>query len=222
MTVQPTNQRTAHSHRRHPQVLIAVNPLNRKLRPMALEAYVGVPNPAPHAYGVAERAYESLCAPIRPGNEHSSNHSVVISGESGAGKTETSKIILRYLTSRGKSAIQGLDQRMLDSNPLLESFGNAKTHRNSNSSRFSKFMKLQFKRKGSRAVQLSGGGIETYLLERSRVAFQATGERNYHVFFQVRRSLLHSLLHSRRLHSLLLAHAPTASPRCADGVLMAF
>jgi myosin heavy subunit len=115
------------------------------------------------------------------------NQSLVISGESGAGKTETCKILLRYITSRtpldGKKSEAGLDRRLMESNPILEGFGNAKTHRNPNSSRFGKFMKLQYSDDGNYA--LIGATLETYLLERSRLVFQMEGERNYHIFYML-------------------------------------
>ncbi len=117
------------------------------------------------------------------------NQSIVISGESGAGKTESCKICLRYLTQRsGADASRGgatdnLDGKLLSSNPILEAYGNAKTHRNPNSSRFGKFMKLQFT--DDKKFSLYGASIETYLLEKSRVTFQMKGERNYHVFYQI-------------------------------------
>lgn len=97
------------------------------------------------------------------------NQSIVVSGESGAGKTETSKIILRFLTHRSVGGISGLEQKVVDSSPILESFGNAKTLRNNNSSRFGKFLKMQFT-KGK--YRLAGAYIETYLLEKSRVLSQ--------------------------------------------------
>ena len=98
-----------------------------------------------------------------------SNQSIVVSGESGAGKTESSKVILRYLTRRSKGGVTGLEQKVVDSSPILESFGNAKTLRNNNSSRFGKFLKMQFTKDKYR---LAGAFIETYLLEKSRVLSQ--------------------------------------------------
>ncbi|TDH66938.1 hypothetical protein CCR75_001574 [Bremia lactucae] len=111
------------------------------------------------------------------------DQSILVSGESGAGKTETVKIMMNHLASISGGGIHGtkvIDQ-VLQSNPLLESFGNAKTKRNDNSSRFGKFAQLQFDTTGS----LVGCLCETYLLEKSRVVGQTEGERNYHVFYQI-------------------------------------
>jgi len=111
-----------------------------------------------------------------------------VSGESGAGKTETSKHIMQYLAWLGgkldASTIEkdvNIEQKVLESNPLLEAFGNAKTVRNDNSSRFGKFTEIQFDSKG----RISGAAIRTYLLERSRVVNITDPERNYHIFYQI-------------------------------------
>lgn len=111
-----------------------------------------------------------------------------VSGESGAGKTETSKHIMQYLAWLGgevdRSTLvmdQNIEQKVLESNPLLEAFGNAKTVRNDNSSRFGKFTEIQFDEGG----RISGAAIRTYLLERSRVVNVSDPERNYHIFYQV-------------------------------------
>ena len=168
--------------------LIAVNPL-RDVPAPAMDAFIGQPlDPAtPHPYALAELAYQQLqLAPARR------NQSIVINGESGAGKTETAKIVLNYLTRRGGaessagSSNSALTQALLDSSPVLEAFGNAKTSRNHNSSRFGKFIKLQF---SADAYALVGADIETYLLEKSRVVYQDPEERNFHVFFQMLRGL---------------------------------
>jgi ABC-type oligopeptide transport system ATPase subunit len=119
---------------------------------------------------------------MRLAAEGKSNQSIVVSGESGAGKTETSKIILRFLAQRSSGGIVGLDRRIIESSPILESFGNAKTMRNPNSSRFGKFIKLQFTDK---KYCLQGGFVETYLLEKTRVLTQADGERNFHIFYEL-------------------------------------
>ena len=127
------------------------------------------------------------------------NQSIIVSGESGAGKTETAKIILKYLAGRnleGSAAPSGsdsLDVKLLKSSPILESFGNAKTLRNNNSSRFGKFMKLLFEsttggavgKKNKQVLSLSGAQVETYLLEKSRVIRQSEGECNFHIFYQL-------------------------------------
>lgn len=126
--------------------------------------------------GLAEMSYKQMVTSKSMGTI--TNQSLVISGESGAGKTETCKILLRYITSRtpinGKKSEAGLDRRLMESNPILEGFGNAKTHRNPNSSRFGKFMKLQYSDDGN--YELIGATLETYLLERSRLVFQMEGK----------------------------------------------
>lgn len=113
---------------------------------------------------------------------------VQVSGESGAGKTETSKLLMQYLAWMGgyleDGAVAGgrsVEQQVLESNPLLEAFGNAKTVRNDNSSRFGKFTEIQFNADG----RISGAAIRTYLLERSRLVNVNDPERNYHVFYQL-------------------------------------
>jgi myosin heavy subunit len=164
-------------------VLIAMNPLARKTNPPN-EQFVNAPARESHPFCVAEQAYKQMCSNIP---DVPRSQSVVISGESGAGKTESSKIVLQHLTFRGSNegAVEGLDKKIIETNPILESFGNAKTFRNPNSSRFGKFMKLQFNEKGKARNLLAGGMIETYLLEKSRLVFQMKGERNYHVFYQL-------------------------------------
>ncbi|CAM9653889.1 unnamed protein product, partial [Chrysoparadoxa australica] len=162
-------------------ILIAVNPLRRLPEPEE-SVFMGVPlNPErPHPYATAELAYRQMKLGARRG---SPNQSIVVSGESGAaGKTETSKIILRYLARRTGDGVEGLDGRIIESSPILESFGNAKTLRNPNSSRFGKYLKLQFT---DEDFDLGGGFIETYLLEKSRVLTCAEGERNFHIFYEM-------------------------------------
>lgn len=130
----------------------------------------------PHPFALSATSYTDM-------KRTQDDQSILVSGESGAGKTETVKIMMNHLASISGGGERGtlvIDQ-VLKSNPLLESFGNAKTKRNDNSSRFGKFAQLQFDPLGS----LVGARCETYLLEKSRVVGQTNGERNYHIFYQI-------------------------------------
>ena len=127
----------------------------------------------PHLFLMAEKAYSAL----RDGNQ-----SIIISGESGAGKTEAAKIILSYLAGSSSDNKTNLAKQVLDSNPILEAFGNAKTLRNDNSSRFGKFIEIHF---DSVNLKLQSARIQNYLLEKSRIVGQQVGERNYHFFYQI-------------------------------------
>eukprot|EP00644_Phytophthora_capsici_P004676 jgi/Phyca11/506416/fgenesh2_kg.PHYCAscaffold_19_\ len=130
----------------------------------------------PHPFALSATAYMDM-------KRTQVDQSILVSGESGAGKTETVKIMMNHLASISGGGNHGTTviNQVLKSNPLLESFGNAKTKRNDNSSRFGKFAQLQFDSMGS----LVGCLCETYLLEKSRVVGQTEGERNYHVFYQI-------------------------------------
>lgn len=181
--------------------LIAVNPYARL--PLygkeILDSYVGQPigRMPPHVFAVAEDAFRSMM-------DFSEPQSVLVSGESGAGKTETTKVLLQYLAAMGslsdgaagdesnaknskKGASGGgggktsVEQQVLQSNPILEAFGNAKTLRNDNSSRFGKFIRIQFDARG----HIEGAKVQTYLLEKPRLTSQIPGERNFHVFYQL-------------------------------------
>ena len=162
------------------ETLISVNPfksMGALYGPAAMKAYVGKKSYMlpPHAYAVAERAYRNMML-------QSENECVVITGESGAGKTEASKKCMEYiafLASKSKH-VQRVKEQLLETNPLLEAFGNAKTRRNDNSSRFGKYFEIQFK-----FGEPEGGRISQFLLEKNRVTNQQPGERNFHVFYQV-------------------------------------
>ncbi|XP_025884038.1 myosin-11 isoform X2 [Solanum lycopersicum] len=142
-----------------------------------MQQYKGAPfgELNPHVFAIADVAYRAMIL------EGKSN-SILVSGESGAGKTETTKMLMRYLAYLGgRAATEGrtVEQQVLGSNPVLEAFGNAKTVRNNNSSRFGKFVEIQFDKHG----RISGAAIRTYLLERSRVCQISDPERNYHCFY---------------------------------------
>jgi myosin heavy subunit len=163
-------------------ILIAVNPF-QKLTIYSQELmgpYVNKPLGIlePHVYAMSEEAYKTML-------KTKLSQSLVVSGESGAGKTETNKHLMNYLTFRSKSETVGSDigMKISEANPVLEAFGNAKTSRNNNSSRFGKFVKVSFGERGG----IMGASTVQYLLEKSRVPFQSKGERNYHVFYDVRR-----------------------------------
>ncbi|KAL4445379.1 hypothetical protein ABPG77_011204 [Micractinium sp. CCAP 211/92] len=168
-------------------ILIAVNPF----APMPhlygvhmMEQYRGLAlgELSPHVYAIADEAFRLM-------RKERKSQSILVSGESGAGKTETSKLLMQYLAWMGGYKDGGrmgaggrsVEQQVLESNPLLEAFGNAKTVRNDNSSRFGKFTEIQFNADG----RISGAAIRTYLLERSRVVNVNDPERNYHVFYQL-------------------------------------
>lgn len=126
----------------------------------------------PHVFAIADKAFRDMKA-------FKQSQSIIVSGESGAGKTESTKYILKYLCELWAKSAGPVEQKLLDANPILEAFGNAKTTRNNNSSRFGKFIEVHF----SGACSVTGGHISHYLLERSRVCRQAPAERNYHVFY---------------------------------------
>ncbi|XP_037128709.1 myosin-10 isoform X6 [Syngnathus acus] len=139
----------------------------------------------PHIYAISEAAYRSML-------QDREDQSILCTGESGAGKTENTKKVIQYLahvasshkgvTPRSKDALQGeLERQLLQANPILEAFGNAKTTKNDNSSRFGKFIRINFDVAG----YIVGANIETYLLEKSRATRQAKDERTFHIFYQM-------------------------------------
>ncbi|XP_016522129.1 myosin IEb isoform X3 [Poecilia formosa] len=161
-------------------VLISVNPFKQLpyFTEREVEMYQGAAqyeNP-PHIYALADCMYRNMMI-------DSENQCVIISGESGAGKTVAAKYIMSYVSkvSGGGAKVQRVKDIILQSNPLLEAFGNAKTVRNNNSSRFGKYFEIQFSRGGAP----DGGKISNFLLEKSRVVSQNPGERNFHIYYQL-------------------------------------
>uniref|UniRef100_A0A667ZYQ8 Myosin XIX n=1 Tax=Myripristis murdjan TaxID=586833 RepID=A0A667ZYQ8_9TELE len=138
----------------------------------------------PHIFIVAEEAYRNLQGQMEPVNQ-----SLVVSGESGAGKTWTSRCLMKYYATvaasssvvKSQDTVDRIERRVLDSNPIMEAFGNACTLRNNNSSRFGKYIQLQL----DRSQLLVGASVQTYLLEKTRVACQPAKERNFHIFYQM-------------------------------------
>lgn len=140
----------------------------------------------PHIFSISDSAYQFMATDRE-------NQSILITGESGAGKTVNTKRVIQYFASiaaagetkkkeHNASSLKGtLEDQIIQANPLLEAFGNAKTVRNDNSSRFGKFIRIHFGTTG----KLSSADIETYLLEKSRVTFQLKSERSYHIFYQI-------------------------------------
>lgn len=178
-------------------ILIALNPFKRipgLYDDDVLKSFI-TPKPSnkPHVFSTSNASYRGICDRQKP-------QTVLISGESGAGKTETTKFVMKFLATAGSAdgVVTPVEKQVLESNPLLEAFGNARTLRNDNSSRFGKFIELQFKPTvGGGAApgvkietgpgahhRLCGARIRTYLLEKVRVCEQQEGERNYHVFYE--------------------------------------
>merc|ERR1712110_331109 len=162
---------------------IAINPYKRFpiYTQRTMDLYTGMRKTEcpPHIFGVAEGSYTGM---MQRGN----NQSILITGESGAGKTENTKKVIAYFASIGASGKKkegepGLDDKIVQTNPVLEAWGNAKTVRNDNSSRFGKFIRIWFNQAG----KLSGADMVTYLLEKSRLSFQASLERCYHAFYNI-------------------------------------
>uniref|UniRef100_A0A3P9PAZ3 Unconventional myosin-Ih-like n=1 Tax=Poecilia reticulata TaxID=8081 RepID=A0A3P9PAZ3_POERE len=160
-------------------LLVSVNPYKDLdiYSKKQMDTYMGVNffELPPH-YALADNVFRTMLSEFN-------NHFILISGESGAGKTEASKKILQFyaVSCPSTKLLNNVRDRLLLSNPVLEAFGNAKTLKNDNSSRFGKYMDIQFDHRGG-AV---GGHILSYLLEKSRVVHQNHGERNFHIFYQL-------------------------------------
>merc|ERR1719365_584748 len=162
---------------------IAINPYKRFpiYTQRAMEIYIGKRRSEcpPHIFGVAEGSYQGM-------QNAGKNQSILITGESGAGKTENTKKVISSFASIGASGKKkegepGLEDKIVQTNPVLEAWGNAKTVRNDNSSRFGKFIRIWFNQAG----KLSGADMVVYLLEKSRLTFQAELERSYHAFYNI-------------------------------------
>ncbi|AET39857.1 myosin family protein Ecym_5067 [Eremothecium cymbalariae DBVPG len=172
-------------------VLIATNPFDRVDQLYSqdmIQAYAKRRRGElePHLFAIAEEAYSLM-------KNSTQNQTIVVSGESGAGKTVSAKYIMRYFATVEQSNLVGsggslnpiemseTEKKILATNPIMEAFGNAKTTRNDNSSRFGKYLEILF----DKDTSIIGARIRTYLLERSRLVFQPAAERNYHIFYQL-------------------------------------
>ncbi|XP_057701646.1 myosin heavy chain, fast skeletal muscle-like [Corythoichthys intestinalis] len=166
----------------------------------------------PHIFSISDNAYQFML-------QDRENQSILITGESGAGKTVNTKRVIQYFAtiavSSGKKAEQtsskmqgSLEDQIIAANPLLEAYGNAKTVRNDNSSRFGKFIRIHFGTTG----KLASADIETYLLEKSRVTFQLSAERSYHIFYQLTTGHKPELL-----EALLITTNPYDYPMISQG-----
>ncbi|XP_043358594.1 unconventional myosin-Vb-like isoform X6 [Dermochelys coriacea] len=160
-------------------ILVAINPYKQLpiYEEPVIYAYSGqnMGDMDPHIFAVAEDAYKQMA-------RNNKNQSLIISGESGAGKTASAKYAMRYFAMVGGSlGDSSMEEKVLASSPIMEAFGNAKTTRNDNSSRFGKYVEICF----SHEYRIVGAAMKTYLLEKSRLTFQAKAERNYHIFYQL-------------------------------------
>ncbi|XP_075763784.1 unconventional myosin-Ie-like isoform X2 [Pelodiscus sinensis] len=157
-------------------IRLGLSDLHMTLHPLHLSSEPAQYENPPHIYALADNMYRNMLI-------DGENQCVIISGESGAGKTVAAKYIMSYISkvSGGGPKVQHVKDIILKSNPLLEAFGNAKTVRNNNSSRFGKYFEIQFSRGG----EPDGGKISNFLLEKSRVVSQNPGERSFHVYYQL-------------------------------------
>ncbi|XP_047904460.2 LOW QUALITY PROTEIN: myosin-IIIa [Anser cygnoides] len=159
-------------------ILIAVNPFRNVdiYSSQHSKLYIGAKRTAnpPHIFAVADIGYQSMVT-------YNSDQCIVISGESGAGKTQSAHLLVQQLTVLGKANNRTLQEKILQVNNLVEAFGNAGTIINDNSSRFGKYLEMKFTCGGT----VVGAQISEYLLEKSRVVHQAVGEKNFHIFYYI-------------------------------------
>lgn len=175
------------------RIVVSVNPF--RWLPLynddLIEQYHAAEDPfaslPPHVYSISHAALSEIAVQASRGLAMTSQ-SILVSGESGAGKTEATKICMRYLavvdalcSVEFSSTASNLTERVLQTSPIMEAFGNAQTVRNDNSSRFGKFLQLQY----SPTARQIGAHIYTYLLERTRVVAPPEREKNYHVFYAI-------------------------------------
>lgn len=160
-------------------ILIAVNPYKEipaLYSSDTIKSYRGksLGEKPPHVFAIGDKAYRDM-------RVLKQSQSIIVSGESGAGKTESTKHLLKYLCDSWGAEAGLLEQKILDANPVLEAFGNAKTTRNNNSSRFGKFIEVHF----DKSFKVAGGHISHYLLEKSRICSPQGDERSYHIFYML-------------------------------------
>ncbi|XP_061876951.1 myosin-IIIa isoform X1 [Entelurus aequoreus] len=188
-------------------ILIAVNPFHQMqiYAPQYSKMYVGAKRTAnpPHIFAVADIAYQSMVS-------YHSDQCIVISGESGAGKTESAHLLVQQLTVLGKANNQSLQEKILLVNSLVEAFGNACTAINDNSSRFGKYLEMKFTAGGT----VVGAKISEYLLEKSRVIHQAAGEKNFHIFYYI----YAGLADRKKLAHYKLSDSKTPKYLCNDHI----
>ncbi|TKS73568.1 Unconventional myosin-Vc [Collichthys lucidus] len=187
-------------------ILVAVNPYKQLhiYGDAIIHAYSGqnMGDMDPHIFAVAEEAYKQMA-------RNHKNQSIIVSGESGAGKTVSARYAMRYFAVVSKSGSKTrVEDKVLASNPVTEAIGNAKTTRNDNSSRFGKYTEISFDKR----YRIIGANMRTYLLEKSRVVFQADNERNYHIFYQ-----LCSCAHLPEFKNLRLLSADKFQYTCMGG-----
>uniref|UniRef100_A0A3Q3F2H5 non-specific serine/threonine protein kinase n=1 Tax=Labrus bergylta TaxID=56723 RepID=A0A3Q3F2H5_9LABR len=188
-------------------ILIAVNPFHKMeiYTPQYTKIYIGAKRSAnpPHIFAVADIAYQSMVS-------YNADQCVVISGESGAGKTESAHLLVQQLTVLGKANNRTLQEKILLVNSLVEAFGNACTVINDNSSRFGKYLEMKFTCGGT----VVGAQISEYLLEKSRVIHQAVGERNFHIFYYI----YAGLADRKKLAHYKLSDSKTPKYLCNDHI----